>query len=63
MTEKQRQGVKQTAQELYRARRITLKTAIWAIMSEAWEENSRPSRSNIRVFKESYQWRLCNDKN
>jgi hypothetical protein len=31
MTEKQKQGVKQMARKLYRAGRITLKMALWAM--------------------------------
>jgi hypothetical protein len=36
MTEKQRQEVKQTARELYRAKRITLKMAIWAMKNAGY---------------------------
>jgi hypothetical protein len=36
MTEKQRQEVKQTARELYQARRITLEMAIWAMKNAGY---------------------------
>jgi hypothetical protein len=36
MTEVQKQGVKQAAQELYRARRISLKMAIWAMKNAGY---------------------------
>jgi hypothetical protein len=36
MTEKQRQEVKQTARELYQARRISLKTVVWAMKNAGY---------------------------
>jgi hypothetical protein len=36
MTEKQKQGTKQTARDLYQAKRITLKTAIWAMKNAGY---------------------------
>jgi hypothetical protein len=36
MTEKQKQGVKQAARELYQARRISLEIAIWAMKNAGY---------------------------
>ena len=36
MTEKQKAGVKQTARELYQARRISLEMAIWAMKNTGY---------------------------
>jgi hypothetical protein len=36
MTEKQKLGVKQAARDFYRARRITLETAIWAMKNAGY---------------------------
>jgi hypothetical protein len=36
MTEKQKQGVKQAALELYQARRMSLKMAVWAMKNAGY---------------------------
>jgi hypothetical protein len=36
MTEKQKQGAKQAARDLYRAKRITLETAAWAMKNAGY---------------------------
>jgi hypothetical protein len=36
LTENQKQTVKQTARELYRARRISLETAVWAMKNAGY---------------------------
>jgi hypothetical protein len=45
MTEKQKLGVKQAARDFYRARRITLETAIWAMKNVGYTREE-----TIKVF-------------
>jgi hypothetical protein len=57
MTEKQKEGVKQTARDFYRDRRITLETALWAMKNagytreetEEWLEISGPDIAKKRI--------------
>jgi hypothetical protein len=41
MIEKKKQGAKQAARDLYRAGRITLETAIWALQNAGYSQEER----------------------
>jgi hypothetical protein len=53
LTEKQKREVKQTARKLYRARRISLETAVWAMKNAGysreetaeWLELNKPTNN------------------
>jgi hypothetical protein len=59
MTEVQKQGVKQAARELYRAGRITLEMAIWAMKNAGYTREETAEwleLENISMGREVYQY-------
>jgi hypothetical protein len=64
MTQAQKEGVKQAARDLYRARRITLETAMWAMKNAGYtrEETAEWLGLEIRPRKRTGGMERCMDK-